>query len=266
MLDTCLIFFEIFGFHPAINRRAQSYKSALIINILSTLNCVLIIGNISFMIIAQDWMFYSKTAIGKINDILLYGSLIFAHLSIVIESFMQRKYFIQYWSFYERIVSFKKSIWYKQFLLKFMSFIVFTIVIEAIVIFHIYGVDLQWTNFWCVEIFSLIATRVRNLQHVFFIDLLFFTLQDMNATLKNLNFWTMAINPEAKFSRKHFFSKVSVMKKDFKNMMEMIICVNRIFRWSQVFNITQQFIEIFSELYWIYAFAESDSFIWGEEN
>lgn len=256
MLRACLIFFEIFGFHPV-----SSSKSALIA--LSILNCVLIIGNISFMIIAEDWMFYSKTAIGKINDILLYGSLIFAHLSIVIESFMQRKYFTQYWSFYEKIVSFKKDIWYRQFLLKFISFVVFTIVIEATVIIHISDEDSQWTNFWCAEIFSLVATRVRNLQHVFFIDVLFFTLQDLNGRLKNLNLWTMAISSEKKFARKHFYSKVCVMKNEFKNLMEMIICVNRIFRWSQVFNIAQQFIEIFAELYWIYAFALSDSFIWG---
>lgn len=54
------------------------------------------------------------------------------------------------------------------------------------------------------------------------------------------------------------------MKEEFRSLMEMIICVNRIFRMSQVFNIAQQFIEIFAELYWIYAFAMSADFIWGE--
>lgn len=234
------------------------------------LNLILISLKISFMVIEADSMFYSKTAIGKFNDILLYGSLVFAHLSIVIESFMQRKYFIQYWSFYWKIVSFnvkrkkKKNIWYKGFLLKFLLFIIFTLAIEVTVISVIYDEDEQWRNFWYASIFSLIATRVRNLQQVFFIDVIFFTLEDLNKSMRNLNFWTIAIGCDKKFTQKQFYRRILCMKEEFRNLMEMIICVNRIFRMSQVFNIGQQFIEIFAELYWIYAFAVSPSFIWGE--
>lgn len=267
MYSACLVLFQIFGMHPISIVEARNNNFP--IYSLASLNLMLILGNISFMIIEQDYMFYSKSTIGKINDILLYGSLAFAHLSIVIESFMQRKYFIQYWSFYGKIVSFKKkkktvaNTWYKGFLIKFILFIAFTLAIETTVISEIYDEDMQWTNFWCAEIFSLIATRVRNLQHVFYIDAIFFTLQDLNGRIRNLNFWTMAVS-DKEFSRKHFYSRISEMKEEFRNLMEMIICVNKIFRMSQALNIAQQFIEIFAELYWIYAFAMSSSFIWGE--
>lgn len=267
MYSACLVFFQIFGMHPINIMGAKNNN--FVIYALAALNLMLIFGNISFMIIEEDYMFYSKSAIGKINDILLYGSLLFAHLSIVIESFMQRKYFIQYWSFYGKIVSFKKkkqsvaSTWYKGFLVKFILFIAFTLAIEVTVISKIYDEDSQWTNFWCSEIFSLVATRVRNLQHVFYIDAIFFTLQDLNGRIRNLCLWTIAVS-DKKFSQKHFYSRVSEMKEEFRSLMEMIICVNRIFRMSQVFNIAQQFIEIFAELYWIYAFAMSADFIWGE--
>jgi hypothetical protein len=260
MFSACLYLFQIFGFYPVkIGEKSNAFAY-----IVTTLNFLLLASIIVFMIIAQEWMLYSKTSIGKINDVLLYGTLVFAHLSMIIESFMQRKYFIRYWSFYGKIVSFqKKSVtWYKGFILKSVIFILFTVGIEITVITCIYDKDSQWTNFWAAEIFSLICTRIRNLQHAFFIDVIFFTLQDLNSRIKNLNLWTLAVN--RKFSDRIFHSKIQKLKNEFKNLMEMIICVNRIFRWSQAFNVGQQFIEIVVELYWIYAFAISPDFIWGK--
>lgn len=216
-----------------------------------------------FMVIEQDWMLYSETSIGKINDIILYGSLVFAHLSMIVESFMRRKYFIRYWSFYGKIVSFQSKNWYKGFKLKFTAFILFTIAIELAVITEIQNRDAQWTNFWAAEIFSLVGTRIRNLQHAFFIDLIYFNLQDLNKKVRNLNLWTQAVNK--KFSHRNFLFKLKKLKFEYKNLMEMLICVNRIFRWSQAFNVGQQFIEIVVDLYWIYAFAVSKDFIWGKE-
>lgn len=225
MYSACLIFFRIFGFYPV--SIGDCVVNKIVIYTPTILNLMVIFGNISFMIIGQDFMFYSETAIGKVNDILLYGSLIFAHLSIVIESFMQRRYFMQYWSFYWKIVSFnaskKKKIvastWYKGFLTKFILFILFTLAIEVTVISVIYGQDSQWTNFWCAQIFSLIGTRVWNLQHVFFVDAIFFTLQDLNGRIRNLTFWTVAIGGDKKFTQKHFYAKLSSMKEEYRALM-----------------------------------------------
>lgn len=261
MYKVCLYFFQILGFYPV----KISNKSNAFSNIITALNFLLLASIIMFMIIAQDWMLYSQTSIGKINDIILYGSLVFAHLSMIIESFMQRKYFIQYWSFYEKIVSFRKKSatrWYKGFVVKSLIFIMFTIGSEITVITCIYDKDSQWTNFWAASIYSLLGTRFRNLQHAFFIDLIYFTLQDLNSRVKNLNMWTLAVNRN--FTNKKFHLKLLKLKNEFKNLMEMIICVNRIFRWSQAFNVGQQFIEIVVELYWIYAFAMGPNFIWGK--
>lgn len=228
-------------------------------------NFILLLGIIIFMITAQDWMLYSESSIGKINDIIVYGSLVFTHLSMIIESFVQRKYFVEYWKFYEKIVSIRKEVkfnWFKSFRWRFVIFITFTIAVETTVLTCIIDKDTQWTHFWIAEIFSLLGTRFRNIQHAFFMDVIYFTLQELNFKIKYLNLWTMAVN--RKFCNKKFYSKLLKLKNEFKNLMKMIICVNRIFRWSQAFNVGQQFIEIVVELYWIYAFAESENFIWGK--
>lgn len=186
-------------------------------------------------------MLYSESVIGKINDILVYFSLVLAHLAIIVETFIERAYFKQYWYFYDKAVKLnQKSIkvkWYRGYLIKFILYICFTLMIEITVISTIIDNDEQWANFWFAEIYSLLATRIRHIQHVFFIDVIFFTLQGINQYIKCLNYWTRAVGEDKKFCRKHFFNKMCRMKEQFKNLMEMIICVNKIFRWSQVLNI-----------------------------
>jgi hypothetical protein len=224
------------------------------------------------MIVEENKMLYSITAIGKINDILVYFSLLSAHLSIVIESFIRRAYFDDYWNFYDKIVKLNsKSInmkWYKGYLIKFMIYMCLTITIEILVITNIAENDEQWTNFWYAQIYSLMMTRVRHIQHVFFIDAIYFTLQSINEHLRNLTLWTQAVDCDStkKFPQRNFHAKFNAIKYQFKYLMQMIICVNKIFCWSQVFNVGQHFIEITSELYWIYAFAKSSNFLYGKQN
>lgn len=272
MFSAILIFFQLWGFHPSrIIKGDNDDGSNLLLNILlcgpTLIHILLTIALICFMIIENDTMLYAATAIGKINDVLIYFTLLFAHLSIVIESFTQRAYFSEYWNFYEKIVKLnRKSIsveWYGGYLMKFMLYMCLTILIEALVITNIIGDDEQWTNFWFSEIYSLIATRVRHIQHVFFIDLIFFTLQNINEHLRNTILWTKAVGCDKTFSQKNFYHRIFTIKEQFKNLMEMIICVNRIFRWSQVLNVGQHFIELSIELYWIYAYAISSHFYYG---
>lgn len=109
-------------------------------------------------------------------------------------------------------------------------------------------------------------TRNRHFQHIFFIDVIFFTLEDMNLNLRNSIAWSRAVGEEKSFSKKFLLRKVSQTKEKFKNLMEMLICVNRVVAWSQVFNFGQHFIEVTSELYWVYAFATGPEFLWGENS
>ncbi|KAG5683256.1 hypothetical protein PVAND_012548 [Polypedilum vanderplanki] len=75
--------------------------------------------------------------------------------------------------------------------------------------------------------------------------------------------WTKAVGTDKKFTQKYFYIAVTRMKEQFRNLMEMIICVNKIFRWSQVFNFGQHFIELTSESYWIFVFAIGPNFLYG---
>lgn len=268
MFSASLIFFQLCGFYPlAIKSKETDSTMSIVISYGTTLiHFLLTTSHFIYMIIRNDEMLYSESIIGKINDILIYFSLVTAHLVIIVETFIEREYFRQYWNLYDKVVRLnRKSInikWYKGYILKFIIYMSFTFMIESLVITNIMGNDEQWTKFWCAEIYSLISVRIRHIQHVFFIDVIFFTLQGINQYTKNLIFWTKAIGDDKRFCRRHFYIKINKMKEQFKNLMEMIICVNKIFRWSQVLNVAQHFIEIFVELYWVYAYSEKH-FLYG---
>lgn len=228
---------------------------------------LLVFSFLAFMAINQDTMLYSETPIGKINDILVYSSLLIAHLAIIIESSVKRKYFQKYWMHYGKILRVQnpstRRNWKVGVLVKMIAFILFSLATEILIISSISS-DRQWTNFWCAEVFSLLMTRNRHLQHIFFIDTIFFTLEGMNSRLRSLIAWTKIIREEKPFARKLLYRTLLLNKTQFKHQMEMLICVNKIFCWSQVFNFGQHFIEVTSELYWVYAFATGPEFMWRE--
>ncbi len=250
--NICLSLFQIFGLYPVkVYENSKFYFIYGVVAVNVVINC----GVIIFMIIAEDYMFFRNSIIGKIADILVYASLAFAHFSIIFESFYKRKYFTQFWNFFNKINNqTRESRFIDNFLLKLVIYLTFTFIIECAVLCNIYGVDEQWTYFWEANIFSLMATRMKNIQHTFFIDIIYFYVRDLNLNLRNL---------KNSSSTEDIKIKIVKIKSDFKILIKMLMIVNKIFAWSQAMNIGQQFIEIVSEFYWIYAYARSDYFVLG---
>lgn len=266
MFRLALTFFQICGFYPiAVSPKKSSKLRTKLLNLWSLLMSLLVFSFLAFMAINQDSLLYSETPIGKINDILVYSSLLIAHLAIIIESFVKRKYFQKYWMHYGKTLRLRnpseRKNWKVGVVVKMIAFVLFSLSTEILIISSISS-DRQWTNFWYAEVFSLLMTRNRHLQHIFFIDIIFFTLEDMNSRLRSLIAWTKVIREEKKFARRLLHRTLLLNKEQFKHLMEMLICVNKIFCWSQVLNFGQHFVEVTSELYWVYAFATGPSFMW----
>ena len=195
--------------------------------------------------------------IGKINDIIVFSLVALAHLSVIIESFYKRRYFSQFWDLHEKIKN--KTIDLKfinNYMMKLAIFVIFKFLVELSIIWSIYGEDVQWTYYWAANIFSLTTTRMKNVHHTFFIDLIYFYMEDLNLKMKNFK--------NSSISSQDFKLKIVKLKNEFKILIKMLMIVNEIFAWSQAVNIGQQFIEIVSGFYWIYAYAKSENFFWGK--
>lgn len=83
--------------------------------------------------------------------------------------------------------------------------------------------------------------------------------------LKNCTEWSKPLQQDMKMSYNFVYRSVKCKKDQFKLLVEMIIGINRIFCWSQLVNFGQNFLEITSELYWVYAFMTREpQFLFGE--
>lgn len=247
-----LIIFQVFGFYPV---------DGIIFNFINFCIVSVLILYVGFN---QDTILYSITPIGKINDILVVFSLFFAHLAIIVESFIKRKYFSKFWVHHSRVEKLVKTDrrWKLELIWESIFLLIFTFSVEICVILNISS-DSQWTTFWFCEIFSLQMTRLRHFQEIFFVEIIFSHLRALNRNLSNLILWTKSLECQESLASKHFNRKLNDLKDAARHLMTMIICVNRIFCWSQALNFGQQFIQITSDLYWVYVFScKADEFLW----
>lgn len=252
-----LTIFSFFGFNPNM---VKFYFGP----VATFINFNIILSLIIFVGMNQRTILYSKTPIGNINDILLLFSLYFAHIASIAETYLRRSYLKKFWDNYKHVKRCikPKSGHKSKFMVKSILLWSLTIATETAVITNISS-DAQWTMFWYYEIFSLLMTRLRHFQQLFFVEIIFVHLQEFNQKLLRLILWTKCLGHQNNLSSRFFRRKFSDLKLSYQCLMTMIICVNKVFCWSQVLNFGQQFIEITVELYWIYVFLiKDDDFLW----
>ena len=232
---------------------------------------IFIVITITLLVLCyQDQLLYAKNSIGKLNDCLILASLYVAHLLIIIESQHRKSYFIKIWENYSKLQKLNRKLhndnsWLKHYLIKFLIYWIFTISMEIFVRININGVDEQWERFWYITITGLFMTRMRHLQQLFFVDLVLDMLRSINQHLKNCTLWATALNQNNKSTYDFIYKSVKCKKDQFKLLVEIIICINRIFCWSQLAIFGQNFLEVTSELYWVYAFMTREPvFLSGE--
>lgn len=273
MIRSCLTFFQVCGFFPVeVQDSLTSISNGSLIKLptnwklvfLSFLHAVVVVCLILYVGIDYENVLYAKTPIGEINDILVYFSLLLTHLVILIESFVKRKYFVIYWWNYEKLLTIGRKHqnvrkWQKWLSIKIVVVASLSFMSEIIVISNI-QTDHQWCKFWYLEVYSLLMTKNRHLQHIFFIDVVFFSLQDINSRMKSASAWTKSVG-EQNCSHRFIYRNLSHSKEQLKHLMEMLVCINKLFCWSQALNFGQHFIEITAELYWVYVYATGPDFL-----
>lgn len=156
MFSYSLKFFQVCGFYPirigvVDHKSCKTFASDVFLCFQSLVHFTLILSLIIYVTIFNDSVLYAVTPIGKFNDILVLFSLFIAHLSIIVESFVKRGFYMKYFIFFEKIQRIGKrpvkKKWHRFLLKKLVIFLMFSVIVELLVITNI-GADKQWTIFW----------------------------------------------------------------------------------------------------------------------
>lgn len=220
---------------------------------------IILIAGTTIILIYENTIF-SKDGIGKFSDMLQTFSLVIANYVILVEVLVRRHHFTKIWHYVEMIecrfgdaVNYNLEFWkpfWRRFMIRFVFLVFMCVFIEANVINEILGVDQQWTYFWETNIFSLVMTRVWQLQHMFYVNLIAINLEIIKVNLKVLA--GESKRPMNKVKRNQIYDRIR-MYKDVHNIVWRILwSVNKIFCWSQLVNLTQMFVELTCVVYWIY--------------
>lgn len=200
---------------------------------------------------------------GKFNAIVKSGIIICSHIVIVAESLTTR---CDQQSIWKNIILVDESLdrigikshlvrkqYYRKYSMKFVAFQVFAIVSELIILFGLER-NAEWTVFWCATIFSLVIIRTKHMQHVMFDDMLTSRFQAIKLELEQIvarSKDNMTID---------ILTELKSIKFAYGYLYEICSNLKSVCSFSQLTNLTQNFIQLSTDLYWMYSMLYRNQF------
>lgn len=219
----------------------------------------------------NEQLFKKHDTIGRFNDILKFSTIILTHLMVLIESVCTRNHQKNIWQKFQLVdQNFSKidvdskarnNFFYRKYSIKFFLWFGLSSLIEILIISLIREDD-QYRRYWFLTIISLTISRSRHLQQNLYIDMLAFRFNIIKKELKEIVRQSEKDQyslKEEMYSKK-LLTKVKHIKEMYNVLWEISVHVNKGFGLSQLTNLMQNFIQLTSDLYWIYSALYKNNF------
>ncbi|XP_050072498.1 putative gustatory receptor 39b [Anopheles maculipalpis] len=265
LLSAAFIIFKLHGFIPFSFdyytlklKPASTTETLLHLPILQLLFYVTV--NWIALLYRAD-IFYTNLQILSVNDILKYGSLMLAVFVILICTVIQRTAHRSVWGMLALIHRRTRKKFIQRFthhyLWKFYSYLVFSAIIESLVLFT-YQEDPSELAYWLVILIWHIFLRLRHLFHMCFIDILKIHLQQLHYGLVEIGEYLCDLHTHPQDSEMYramyqrCIDRLLELKSLYGQLWELSDRINRTFGWSQICNFTANFVQLSCDLYWYY--------------
>lgn len=139
------------------------------------------------------------------------------------------------------------------------GFLIFVLMLAIFNIIRTFG-D-QWLFYWLCQMIPLTYTRLRCLQHCFFTCTIHFYVKlvriQVDRYIQEIEHKaTMAREQQMKYfilNSKSVFSDLCLIERIFNSIHQMTFLTNRMFRLSLLWNVIENFIQLLSNMIWIYS-------------
>lgn len=270
-----LFYFQLMGMCPlplnfsTNNGTVKFFRNIFIAWSLFNIICVASLAVVCFFL--NDKLFLKHDTIGRFNDILKFSTTILTHLTILIESLCTRDQQRSIWQKFQIVdqnfskididVIERNKIFYRKFVIKFFLWFGLAAIAEIFIISFIRD-DTQYQRYWFLTIISLVISRSRHLQQNLYVDMLTFRFKIIKKELKEI----VKQSQKDPFSQKEeiynkiLLTKVKYIKEMYNILWEISVHINKGFGLSQLANLMQNFIQLTSDLYWIYSALYKNNF------
>lgn len=202
-------------------------------------------------------------SLGKVNAGAKGAAIILTHLAVVYEALLtrgeQRMLLVKLLAVDECLASIganatgarKRYFW--NYSIKFGSYLTFALVSELIIFFNVRN-NSEWSTYWYATIVSLMVIRMKHLQHVLYVDILTSRFHLIKFELERI------ATTSRKIMDYQLLEQLKGLQSAYATLYEMCDLLEVICNISQLANLTQNFIQLSGDLYWMYSMLQRNQF------
>lgn len=245
--------FQKFGISPNSPECSKNQKLILFFCRIFNLSILSII--ILVTVVYEEDIFFSKNIIGKFTDVIQLQAPIISHMVAILESLWTQKAQNDIWNKIIKSNNYIKGFQSvsiqkdkKKYFRKF-CFLLFVGLISEISILILVRNNVVYSRLFYCKLFSESIGRLANLQKILYIDLICNRLHNLNEELEYMsNLSQISLNKKCDLK---IYEKLKKIKKCHSIFWEMSQSINERFGFSMLFSITNYFICLTVDLYWI---------------
>lgn len=257
-------FFEVLGISPTNNR----FLFGFTINLIAITILLFFIQRDSLLYSPNDFAF-----VDEFNDAFQLIITFSTVLSLLFETIHRKSTFKEFFAVVSKLdLTFRDlridpQRFYSRMAVKygreFLLLLCGTIGLEAFIILNIVKSDHDWSLYWMVNILPLMLNRFRHLQYSFMLRILVLQLEMIEMTLRKLVEVSRnpVLFPQNEKLRCGVQRRLGALRRAFNLILEEFKAFNRMFSYSLVINLFQNFIELLSGSYWLYFYAFKNEWV-----
>lgn len=244
----------------ANTRQTTSHTNAMLL-LWSALHLIVFLALSGVVFVHRGHFFGTHNHIGEFNDLIKVASVFTTHLLVLLEAFAMRHQLHGFWvkmteadsricSALDSLHTRNSKAFYRFLGRKFFVHLTAVLVAEFIIIGSVQD-DVLWTRIWSVTFLSVTVSRMRHLQLMLHMELIGHRLKGVRKALQQV-----VVQAEQQLHAdvgKSLFRKVCAMKGIYNILFECCSHINFAFGLSQLLNLMQNFIQLTSDLYWLYS-------------
>lgn len=203
------------------------------------------------------------SSIGKVNAGAKGAAIIVTHFVVSFEAVLTRHNQRIIWHKLNAVDGCLKQIsvnineiqqrFYRRYCRKFFIYLFFAIGSELIIYFVVSN-NAEWSRYWLATIVSLMVIRLKHLQHVLFVDMLTSRFRVIKLELKRISVRSKVLMSA------ELLEHMKRLMAAYTMLQEMGDRLGSVCNISQLANLTQNFVQLSGDLYWMYSMLYRNMF------
>lgn len=254
--EAIIAFFQVVGISQPLTKITPLFEYILIGWAFVNMMILTVIGiTVTYY---SKHVFFDNDAIGALTDIIQLAAPFLAQYIIIIESMLTKRMRVTIWQTFAKIdgsllsikmnINVLRKMGLKRYLIKAIATQLICMATEIRIMTYI-GPNREWSYHWYASIYTFVVCRSQHLFYIFFIEMLKMRMECVNAELTNLN----KIRFNKKYSDNVKCKRLAILKNVHSSLWHCSVMINKSFGWSQLTNVTANFVCLSVNLYWNYA-------------